>query len=204
MGTATGAARARAKSTEPESPRERILRCATELLAEGGPGALTLRTVGKRVGLHNSSLFHHFPGKRDIMEVVLGRVSDGLRTRLEPLAKNDPPTLDALADVLLSVSDHYAAERNEARCALRLLLEPELGGSRAGQGATALWSWLARAQASGTIRAVSVGHAARNLLSMVLLDPVWAATGTTESDRDRDRRRTELTAFVRGALAPVA
>ena len=67
MGTATGAAKARAKSTEPESPRERILRCATELLAEGGPAALTLRTVGKRVGLHNSSIFHHFPGKRDIM-----------------------------------------------------------------------------------------------------------------------------------------
>ncbi len=204
MGTATGAARARAKSTEPESPRERILRCATELLAEGGPGALTLRTVGKRVGLHNSSIFHHFPGKRDIMEFVLGRVSEGLRTRLEPLAQNDPPTLDALADVLLSVSDHYAASRNEARCALRLLLEPELGGSRAGQGATALWSWLARAQASGAIRAVSVGHAARNLLSMVLLDPIWSATGAPESDRDRDRRRTELTAFVHGALAPIA
>ena len=71
MGTATGAAKARAKSTEPESPRERILRCATELLAEGGPGALTLRTVGKRVGLHNSSLFHHFPGKRDLALAAL-------------------------------------------------------------------------------------------------------------------------------------
>lgn len=204
MGTATGAARARAKGTEPDSPRERILRCATELLAEGGPGALTLRAVGKRVGLHNSSLFHHFPGKRDIVEVVLGRVGDRLRARLAPLAKDDPPAIDRLVEVLLSLSDHYATERAEARCALRLLLEPELAGTRAGPGATALWSWLARAQASHAIRPVSVGHAARNLLSMVLLDPVWPATATTESDRDRARRRTELTAFVKGALAPDA
>lgn len=204
MGTGTGAARAKARSTEADSPRERILRCATELLAEGGPGALTLRTVGARVGLHNSSLFHHFPGKRDIMEVVLGRVSEGLRTRLEPLAKDDPPTVDRLVAVLVALSDHYATERAEARCALRLLLEPELGGTRAGQGATALWSWLARAQATGAIRPVSVGHAARNLLSTVLLEPIWPASGAPESDRDRDRRRTELEAFLRGALAPVA
>ena len=204
MGTATGVARAKARSTEPDSPRERILRCATELLAEGGPGALTLRTVGARVGLHNSSLFHHFPGKREIMEVVLGRVSDGLRTRLEPLAKDDPPAIGRLVEVLLGLADHYAAERAEARCAVRLLLEPELGGARAGQGATALWSWLARAQAAGAIRPVSVGHAARNLLSMVLLEPVWPATAAAESERDRDRRRAELAAFVQGALAPVA
>lgn len=204
MGTGTAPARAKAARAEADAPRERIVRCATELLAEGGPGALTLRTVGARVGLHNSSLFHHFPGKSEIMAEVLGRVSDGMRERLEPLAQNTPPTIDGLVDVLLALSDHYAAERAEARCALRLLLEPELGGARTGQGATALWSWLARAQAAGAIRPVSVGHAARNLLSMVLLEPVWPATAASESDRDRDRRHAELAAFVQGALAPVA
>jgi len=50
---------------------------------------------------------------------------------------------------------------------------------------------------------VSVGHAARNLLSMVLLEPVWPARGP-ESERDRGRRRTEFGALVRGALTPVA
>lgn len=204
MGTATGAARAKARSTQPDAPRERILRCATELLAEGGPSALTLRTVGARVGLHNSSLFHHFPGKREIMAVVLGRVSESLRDRLEPLAQDAAPALDRLVEILVALSDHYAVERTEARCAVRLLLEPELAGARSGQGATALWSWLARAQAAGAIRTVNVGHAARNLLSMVLLDPVWPTTGAEESDRDRDRRRTELASFVRGALAPIA
>ena len=203
MGTGTAPARAKAARAEVGEPRERILRCATELLAEGGPGALTLRTIGARVGLHNSSLFHHFPGKSEIMAEVLGRVSDGMRERLEPLVRDTPPTIDGLVEVLLGLSDHYATERAQARCALRLLLEPELGGSRAGQGATPLWSWLARAQAAATIRPVSVGHAARNLLSMVLLEPVWPASGP-ESERDRDRRRTELATFVRAALAPVA
>jgi AcrR family transcriptional regulator len=203
MGTGTGAARAKATRTPPESPRERILRCATELLAEGGPSALTLRTVGARVGLHNSSLFHHFPNKRDIMAVVLGRVSEELRTRLEPLAADDPPSLERLSEVLVALSDHYADERAEARCALRLLLEPELAGVRAGQGATALWSWLARAQAAHEIRPVSVGHAARNLLSMVLLEPVWPLA-TAPSDRDHERRRDEIAACIRGALRPLA
>jgi len=204
MGTGTAPARAKAARAEAgDAPRERIVRCATELLADGGPGALTLRAVGTRVGLHNSSLFHHFPGKGEIMAEVLGRVSERLRERLEPLAQDAPPTIAGGVDVLLALSDHYATERAEARCALRLLLEPELGGARAGQGATPLWSWLARAQAAAVIRPVSVGHAARNLLSMVLLEPVWPASGA-ESDRDRDRRRTELGAFVRGALTPVA
>jgi AcrR family transcriptional regulator len=61
MGTGTATARAKVARAERDAPRERIVRCATELLADGGPGALTLRAVGTRVGLHNSSLFYHFP-----------------------------------------------------------------------------------------------------------------------------------------------
>lgn len=192
----------RASAAAPaETPRERILRCATRLLAEGGPGALTMRAVGAEVGLHNSSLFHHFPGKGEIVAAVLARVNDGMRGRLEPLAADDPPTLQRLVEVLLALSDHYAAERDEARCSLRLLLEPGLAGARGAQGATPLWSWLARARAAGVVRPLSVGHAARSLLAIVLLEPAWPAGGAS-AGRDDPLRRAELSAFVVGALTP--
>lgn len=185
-----------------EGQRERIVAAALDLLAGGGSAAVTLRTVAARVGLHNSSLFHHFAAKREIVGAVQARVNDGLRRRLEPLAADDPPTLDGLIAVLQELSDHYAAHPAEARCALRLLLDPE-DSAAGGRFTTVLWSWLARAQATGVIRRVSVGHAARNLLGLLLLEPAWASTART-TPRDDARRRAELASFARGALAPRA
>lgn len=183
------------------APRERIVAAALELLAEGGTAALTLRTVGARVGLHNSSLCHHFPAKRDIVGAVQARVNDGLRARLEPLAADDPPRLERLVAVLRELSDHYAAHPSEARCALRLLLDPGDGAADQRRFTTVLWSWLARAKASGAIRSISVGHAARSLLGMVLLEATWPGSARP-SPRDDVRRRNELGAFIEGALAP--
>jgi len=182
------------------APRERIVLAALGLLAEGGSAAVTLRTVGARAGLHNSSLFHHFAAKRDIVAAVQARVNESLRRRLEPLASDEPPRLDRLAAVLGELSDHYAAHPDEARCALRLLLDP---AEDAGEGrfTTLLWGWLARAQAAGAIRPVSVGHAARSLLGMVLLGAAWPSAARTTPRADA-RRRAELAACVVGALAP--
>ena len=182
--------------------RERIVAAALELLAAGGVAKLTTRTIGDRVGLHNSSLFHHFASKREIVGAVLARVNDGLVQRLAPLAAEREPALETLVAVVLRLSDHYAANRAEARCALRLLLDPDgLDDEHGARFTTILWSWLARAQASGAIRPVHVTQAARNLLGILLMDPVWTSR-TPRGARDDERRRSELVAFVRGALAP--
>src|SRR5260370_21007580 len=93
--------------------RERIVAAALELLAEGGAGGLTMRTIGDRVGLHNSSLFHHFASKREIVGAVLARINDGLLQQLAPLAAEREPELETLVTVVLRVSDHYAANRAE-------------------------------------------------------------------------------------------
>jgi AcrR family transcriptional regulator len=182
--------------------RERIVAAALELLAEGGIGRLTTRTIGERVGLHNSSLFHHFGSKREIVGTVLARINEGLAQRLAPLAAEREPALDTLLAVLLQLSDHLAANRAEARCTLRLLLDPDgLDDEHGGRFTTILLSWLARAQASAAIRPVNVTQAARNLLGILLVDPVWSSR-TPRGPRDDERRRSELVAFVRGALAP--
>jgi len=188
-------------------PRERILDVALELLAASGVAGVTLRAVGERVGLHNSSLFHHFRGKQEIVAALLARVNDDLRLRLEPLARDEPPSLERFVALLVAASDHYAARPAEARCALRFLLDPPDGAAgdaaaaRAGRFTTVLWGWLARAQAAGAIRPVNVSHAARNVLGILLLEPAWSASGTRGA-RDDERRRAELVAFLRGALAP--
>jgi AcrR family transcriptional regulator len=196
----TGPERARGRTVDPR--RERIVAAALALLAEGGVAGLTTRAIGERVGLHNSSLFHHFRGKREIVSAVLARINEDLVTRFAPLAADREPRLETLVAVALDVSDHYAANRAEARCALRLLLDPgDLDDAGDGRFTTVLWSWLARAQAAGAIRPVSVSHAARSLLGILLLEPTWPARADA-GPRDDARRRSELVAFVRGALAP--
>ncbi len=176
-----------------------------------------MRAIGARVGLHNSSLFHHFRSKREIVRVVLRRVNEALLRRLEPLAREESLSIEAFLVVLCELSDHYAANRAEARCAMRVLLDPGEfldeyvsridparpdPQNRIVRFTTLLWGWLARAQAAGVIRTVSVSQAARNILGILLMEPVWTA-GNRRQDRDDERRRAELVAFVRGALAPV-
>lgn len=180
--------------------RERILAGALERFAEGGPRTLTMRALGAQVGLHNSSLFHHFPAKRDLVRAIRAHVDANLRRHLHALALDDPPRLESLVRVLRDLSDHYARVPIEARCALRLLLEPSLAGDSSTSALTPLYGWLARAQASGAIRPVSVGHAARTLLGMILMVGSWP--GSAPSERDDRRRQGELAAFVRGALRP--
>lgn len=70
-----------AESTPPTGPPrparvEQIVDAARELLAEHGPGALTMRAVGERLGIRAPSLYKHLPGK-DAIRVAL--VERGLR-----------------------------------------------------------------------------------------------------------------------------
>jgi len=198
--------------------RDQILDTALELFATSGFDGLTLRQVGARVGLHNSSLFHYFRTKREIIGAVLRRESEELLTRLEPLARDDPPSLDTLVAVLSDVSDHYAREPRSARAAMRLFLDPgawldpyaaEVASEspdpshRLVRFSSLLWGWLERAQAAGVVRPLSPQQATRNLFGLLLMDPIWTS-GRRRSDRDAGRRRAELDAFVRGALTPEA
>jgi hypothetical protein len=124
--------------------------------------------------------------------------------RVADLAAEPEPPLETQVTVVQRLSEHNAANPSQARCALRLLLDPDgLADDHGVRFTTILWSWLARAQASGAIRPVSVTHAARNLLGLLLMDPVWNA-GAARAARDDARRRNELATFVRGALAPAA
>jgi AcrR family transcriptional regulator len=200
-----------------QDPRERILEAALQLLAACGYEGVTLRQIGAKVGLHNSSLFHHFRGKGELVTEIFHRVLDRVIARLVPLEEDDQPELERLVAVCLDVADHFAKAPEEALFVLRVVIgspgfETYLRGVDRGDRThpvvrlhSILWGWLERASARGVIRAVDVGQATRNLFGVLLFDPALSQ-GFGDPDlptvERRRRRATELDAFVRGALEP--
>lgn len=53
------------------STRERILAEALNLFAQHGFGGTSIRELARRVGLRESSLYNHFPGKAAILEAIM-------------------------------------------------------------------------------------------------------------------------------------
>ncbi len=105
--------------------RDRIVAVARRLFAERGFEGVTLRLIGQEVGLHNSSLMHHFGTKREIIAEALAQVADEQLAFLSPLGSDDPPSLDRFVEVMLRYSDQLARDRDMARVDMRVLLNPE-------------------------------------------------------------------------------
>lgn len=79
--TTTGPGRPRKQ--QPSRPgataREEILDAAAELFTTQGYATTSTRSIAEAVGIRQSSLYHHFKTKDDILEVLLaGTVSSGL------------------------------------------------------------------------------------------------------------------------------
>ena len=53
------------------STRERILAAALDLFAQHGFGGASMRELARRVGIRESSLYNHFPGKAAILEAIM-------------------------------------------------------------------------------------------------------------------------------------
>ena len=203
------------------NPRQRILEVALGLFAEKGFDAVTLRAIGTRVGLHNSSLFHHFRSKAEMaraaFDLVLGRVLP----KLERLAEDDPPDLERFIDALVELADYFADHPDEARFLTRAVIDPALFfdvfAGRDDRGAaespvvrlfTLLRGWLDRARTAGVIRPVAVLQTTRNLFGLLLFEPSYGL-GTSypggpvqAPELRRSERKQELSDFVRGGLAP--
>ena len=79
--TTTGPGRPRKQ--QPSRPgataREEILDAAAELFTTQGYATTSTRSIAEAVGIRQSSLYHHFSTKDDILEVLLaGTVAGGL------------------------------------------------------------------------------------------------------------------------------
>ncbi|MFD2646090.1 TetR/AcrR family transcriptional regulator [Pseudomonas japonica] len=69
---------------------ETILLAAHQLLLEGGFAGMSMRCLSHRAGLQAGSLYHHFSGKQEVLEEVLGGIVQrrvGGWRRVRPLAR---------------------------------------------------------------------------------------------------------------------
>jgi len=201
-----------------EPSRERILATAARLFARYGSAGMSLQMLADEVGLHKSTLFHHFSGKDELLHLMLQAELGRILAVIVPLATDDPPSLDRLLTVADALVDHFAHERDAGLILLRSIVSPELSEETVPEGLERLerhvfaiiGAWLDRARRAGVIRNVRVRHALVNLLGLVLFYPAVAddelgreiLDGDPNSPRALRARKDELAAFLRGAFAP--
>jgi AcrR family transcriptional regulator len=205
------------------APRQRILDVALELMAEHGYEGMSLQQVAGRVGLHKSSLFHHFRSKEELAREVYRGLAERLLKRLEPLLSEDPPRFESVLAALDASVDHFAAEPAAGRLLMRLLVTSRHTSGADGGPFTVppgqvdaidrvlalAGTWLARARAAGVIRRVPVRHTVLNLMGLVLFYPAVAhhippavMRADPRSGEMLASRKVELRELMRRALAP--
>ena len=201
-----------ARRGDSAEPRQRILEAAVHLFADRGFDGVTLRSIGAAVGLHNSTLFHHFRNKREIASSAFECVLERLLPCLRSVEEDDPPCLDRFVSCAEELLDHFATHRDDARFLGRALLDQDTflhdyvrsvdrGDTRHPlvRGFSIVWGWLDRARRTGAIRPVRVFPATRILIGILIFEPSYE---TPERAEHVAARKEEIAHFIRSALRP--
>jgi AcrR family transcriptional regulator len=163
--------------------RQRIHAAALRLFGRIGYDGVSLQMIADEVGLHKSSLFHHYKSKLDIayevFEAALARVVE----ILAPLAR-DPPELDDLWTCVDALTDWWCAEPDTARLIMSFINAPEESELVAGATTRAavlerdlfllLGGWLQRARYGALLRPIHVRQTIVNLVGLTLFYPAVA------------------------------
>ena len=95
-----------------EDVKQRILDAAAQLFMEKGFSATTVRELGERAGVGQSSLYHHARSKADVLVDLQDRFTDELLSRFEnSLASSSSPSeqlLDMMRVLLAIIETHQA------------------------------------------------------------------------------------------------
>lgn len=187
---------------------DKILDATLGVIVAEGPDAASLRRIGSAAGLHNSSLFHHYPSKQAIHDALAERTIAAARDRLVPPLAGDPPRIEGLLAGLGDLAEHLAAHPEEASYLAHALLGGTAGAfaharERVGDALLRpIWEWLRRARDAGEIRPVRPQPATLQLMGLVLLEPAYSGSLRGAGLRPASRaRRREVEAWVRATLA---
>jgi AcrR family transcriptional regulator len=213
--TAAGPARKRVAVAKSESisvhSRERIHRAALGRFARYGYDAVSLQQIADEVGLHKSSLFHHYAGKAALLRAVLSEVLDGILQHLRPLQTDDAPSAQALLRVFRALADHFCDQPNAARLLLALMTSPDDSELRRQapndeQLYVIVGQYLDRARRAGVVGRIQIRQAIPNLIGLMLAYPAVAHDltpllgGDPFSARVRQARREDLERALRSLL----
>lgn len=87
---------------EVQDRREVILSAAAEMFARKGLQATTVRGIAEAVGLFSGSLYHHFPSKDAIVDEVLTRYLDAIRSRYAVVLASGKRPAECLHDLVVT------------------------------------------------------------------------------------------------------
>lgn len=198
-----------------DGSRERIHAAARGLISRYGFDGVSLQKLADEVGLHKSTLFHHYKNKQQIAEEVLGETVAAIVVAMQPL--EEPPTsLDQLLELSDLLVDHFSDQPDAARLLLAAMVAPEdsaVHDAGAGAGSVErfyvlLFGWLRRARELGVIRRVSIRQTVFCLMGLILVYPAvaeveQAVTGPEPfSDSSRRMRKQMLRDALSGMLRP--
>jgi AcrR family transcriptional regulator len=202
-----------------DTSRKRIHATALRYFGRRGYDGVSLQMIADEVGLHKSTLFHHYPTKLhlaiEVCEATLERVVGLLR----PLAEG-PPRIDDLVECVRALTDWLCAEPDAARLLMAFITAPSDSDlrvpidSRASELQAELFgllgTWFERARRAGRIRPLNIRQALVNVVGLVLFYPAVAEHlgGGLVAGPDRFSpkavriRKGELEALLRSLLEP--
>lgn len=212
------AARSTNTTTPPTpGPRQRILEAAMRLFARYGFEGVGMQRIADEVGLHKSSLFHHYRGKLELAAEVFNAAVEPVVELMRPLLDQDPPTIDGLLAVVDDLVEYFSDNPDAARLIMLVITAPRESDLRMpnpdGEETfvefyTIVWTWLERARKRGVIRPVNVRQTIINMIGVTLFYPAVAPEEVEVcgpepfSASARKHRKRELHYMLRGALEP--
>ncbi|MCK3769323.1 TetR family transcriptional regulator [Microbacterium aerolatum] len=190
------------------STRDRIIAAATEMMQEGAP-RLSVRAVAARAGVGASTLRHHFPTQRDLINAALTATYDAAMPD-ERIRDTSMPARERLRECLRRLLDPFA-EPAEARDVwtnlLRMFAEAEADPkTRAGyqvlvdEAERRISAWLAILEEEGALPPGD--NATRSDFLLTFVDGLSIARALPPSDQ-RLEDETRSLAFAVDAVFDV-
>jgi AcrR family transcriptional regulator len=208
-------AKGAASEASEDNSRERIHLSALKLFSRYGYDGVSLQMIADDVGLHKSSLFHHYTGKLELMREAVLAVIAQLLERLDPLLEQEEPTLQTLYDGMMLLVEHFSDRPESARLLVNIMTAPNDSDvaklaldERSAGFYLKLSRWLERARRLGVVRKSSIRQAIPNVMGLILFYPAVASDlrelvgPDAFSARARQIRKDELMRILKAMFAP--
>ena len=188
--------------------RERILRVATELIAERGISGTSLDRIASGVGIRKPSLLYHFPSKAALHRAVIDELLARWRDVIPRLLKTGATGWERFDAVLNEVEAFFSSDPSRARVLLRELIDPFEGNASRFDHYLAPWvsltaAYVQRGKDEGTMRG-DVDPEAYVLLMVQTIVANFAVAGAIGGPLDnngyRQRLKRELRRIAQTAL----
>ncbi|EFK07169.1 transcriptional regulator, TetR family [delta proteobacterium NaphS2] len=87
----------------------------TRLFARKGYHNTSMREIARRLGMNQSSLYHYFAGKEDILYALINDAMDDALATLEKICGSNLPPHGKLNEVLSFYTNYYAGDQDRLR-----------------------------------------------------------------------------------------